>query len=53
MKYINPENHIGIVSYADDVTVELPIGEFDLEQQTYFKGTVENLYAAGGTATWW
>ena len=51
MKYINPENHIGIVSYADDVTVELPIGEFDLEQQTYFKGTVENLYAAGGTAT--
>lgn len=51
MKYINPENHMGIVSYADDVTVELPIGEFDLEQQTYFKGTVENLYAAGGTAT--
>ena len=51
MKYINPENHIGIVSYADDVTVELPIREFDLEQQTYFKGTVENLYAAGGTAT--
>lgn len=51
MKYINPENQIGLVSYADDVTIELPIGEFDLEQQTYFKGTVENLYASGGTAT--
>lgn len=51
MKYINPESHIGLVSYADDVTIELPIGEFNLEQQTYFKGTVENLYASGSTAT--
>lgn len=51
MKYINPENQIGLVSYADDVTIELPIGEFDLEQQTYFKGAIENLYASGGTAT--
>ncbi len=51
MKYINPENHIGLVSYADNVTIELPIGEFDLEQQTYFKGAIENLYASGGTAT--
>jgi len=51
MKYINPENYIGLVSYADDVTIELPIGQFDLEQQTYFKGSVENLYASGGTAT--
>lgn len=51
MKYINPENHIGLVSYTDNVTIELPIGEFDLEQQTYFKGAIENLYASGGTAT--
>lgn len=51
MKYINPENYIGLVSYADDVTIELPIGQFNLEQQTYFKGAVENLYASGGTAT--
>lgn len=51
MKYINPDNYIGIVSYSDDVTIELPIGKFDMEQQTYFKGAVENLYAAGGTAT--
>ena len=51
MKYINTENYIGLVSYSDDVTIELPIGQFDLEQQTLFKGAVENLYASGGTAT--
>lgn len=51
MKYINTENYIGLVSYADDVTIEVPIDQFDLEQQTYFKGSVENLYASGGTAT--
>lgn len=51
MKYINTENYIGLVSYADDVTIELPIDQFNLEQQTYFKGSVENLYASGGTAT--
>lgn len=51
MKYINTENYIGLVSYSDNVTIELPIGQFNLEQQTLFKGAVENLYAAGGTAT--
>ena len=51
MKYINKENYIGLVSYSDDVTIELPLGQFQLEQQTLFKGAVENLYAAGGTAT--
>lgn len=51
MKYINPENYIGMVSYSEDVTIELPVAQFDLEHQTYFKGAVENLYASGGTAT--
>lgn len=51
MKYINTENFIGLVSYSDDVTIELPIKQFNLEQQTYFKGAVENLRASGGTAT--
>ncbi len=51
MKYINSDNYIGIVSYSDDVTIELPIGQFDLNQQALFKGAVENLYARGGTAT--
>lgn len=51
MKYINGSNYIGLVSYADDVTIELPVGQFDLNQQSLFKGAVENLYASGGTAT--
>lgn len=51
MKYINSDNYIGLVSYSDDVCIEVPIAQFNLEQQSLFKGAVENLYDAGGTAT--
>ncbi len=51
MRYINKDNYVGMVSYADFVTIELPIKRFDLNQQAYFKGAVENLSASGGTAT--
>lgn len=51
MKYINKNNYIGLVSYADDVTIEVPIDKFDLTHQSEFKGAVENLSAGGGTAT--
>lgn len=51
MKYINKGNYIGLVSYNDDVYINVPIGEFDMTQQTYFKGAVETLTAGGGTAT--
>lgn len=51
MKYINTENQIGLVSYASNVSIDVPIGEFDLNQQSLFKGAVENLNAQGGTAT--
>ncbi len=51
MRYINKDNYVGLVSYADYVTIELPINKFDLNQQAYFKGAVEHLQAAGGTAT--
>ena len=51
MQYINTDNYIGLVSYSDDVTIELPIEKFDMNQQSLFKGTVENLWATGGTAT--
>ena len=27
-KNIKAENHVGLLSYSDDVTLELPIGEF-------------------------
>lgn len=52
MQYINKENYIGLVSYSSDVTIELPIAEFNLEQQSLFKGTVGELQANGGTATY-
>ena len=52
MQYINSDNYIGLVSYSDKVTIELPINKFDLTQQSLFKGTVETLSANGGTATY-
>ena len=51
MRYIKGDNYVGLVSYADDVTIELPIAQFNLNQQAYFKGAVESLRAGGGTAT--
>ncbi|MDO4796896.1 MAG: VWA domain-containing protein [Coriobacteriales bacterium] len=51
MRYINNDNYVGLVSYADYVTIDVPIKKFDLNQQAYFKGAVENLRASGGTAT--
>ena len=51
MQYINEQNYIGVVSYSGDVTIELPIGKFDLNQQSLFKGSVESLTANGNTAT--
>ena len=51
IQYINKENHIGLISYSDDVTIELPLAQFDMNQQSLFKGTVDSLSAAGSTAT--
>lgn len=50
MRYINSENYVGLVSYSHDVTIELDIGKFDLNQQALFKGAVENLDPVGSTA---
>lgn len=51
IQYINPDNYIGLVSYSEDVTIELPIAKFDMKQQSLFQGTVDRLVAAGNTAT--
>lgn len=45
-------NHIGLVSYSNNVTIELPLGEFNLDQRGYFAGAVNNLTADGSTATY-
>lgn len=52
MKYINPDNYVGIVGYSADVSILLPVGQFDLDQQMKFKGTVESLSAESLTATY-
>ena len=50
--YIGSENYIGLVSYSDDVTINLPIAQFDATQRAYFAGEVKNLNASGSTATY-
>ena len=52
MQYINKTNYVGLVSYSNKVSVNLPIAKFDLNQQAYFKGAVEDLAASGSTATY-
>lgn len=51
-QYINDNNYVGLVSYSNSVTIEVPIAQFDLNQRSYFKGAVNNLIASGGTASY-
>ena len=50
--YIGSEHYVGLVSYATNVTVNLPIEQFDAKQRAYFSGEVKNLSAGGNTATY-
>lgn len=50
--YINSDNYIGLVSYSDDVYINLEIAQFDETQRAYFSGAVKSLTANGGTATY-
>lgn len=50
-KYLGRDNSIGLVSYSSDVTVNLPIGIYDTNQQSMFVGAVDSLQAGGSTAT--
>lgn len=52
MRYIGTDNYVGLVSYNDEVTVNVPIERFDLNHQSSFKGGVESLVTGGGTATY-
>ena len=49
--FIGNENMIGLVSYSNDVTIDLPIAKFDLDQRRSFVGAVDGLQAGGSTAT--
>lgn len=50
-KYLGRDNSIGLVSYSSNVTVNLPVGVYDTNQQSMFVGAVHSLQAGGGTAT--
>lgn len=50
--FISSDHYIGLVSYSNDVTINLPIAQFDPSQRAYFAGEVDNLVANGGTATY-
>ncbi len=50
--YISSDNYIGLVSFADEVHIDLPIANFDEEQRAYFSGAVKALDIEGSTATY-
>lgn len=52
MQYINDNNYVGFISYSSNVTRELPIAQFDLNQKSYFQGAINRLQANGGTSTY-
>ncbi len=49
--YIGEDNLIGLISYSNDVNIDLPIAKFDLMQRSLFAGAVTDLQAGGSTAT--
>lgn len=49
IQYISEDNEIGLVSFSDDVAIELPIGKFQGEHRGKFSGAVKNLTLRGGT----
>ena len=50
-RYIGEENSIGLVTYSNDVNINLPIEKFDLNQRSLFTGAVQDMDASVGTAT--
>ncbi len=51
-QYINDTNYVGLVSYSSNVSINLPIAKFDLNQRSYFTGAVQDLSVGGNTATY-
>ncbi|HNQ54610.1 MAG TPA: VWA domain-containing protein, partial [Methanothrix sp.] len=50
-KYIGNDNLIGLISYSDDIRIDLPISKFDLKNRSSFAGAVHDLQTGGSTAT--
>lgn len=50
-QYISKGSSIGLVTYSDDVNINLPIGKFDINQRSLFTGAVKDMQAGGNTST--
>ncbi len=50
-KYIGNDNLVGLISYSDDIHIDLPISKFDLKNRSLFSGAVHDLQTGGSTAT--
>jgi len=50
-KYIGNDNLVGLISYSDDVHIDLPISKFELKNRSLFSGAVHDLQTGGSTAT--
>ena len=48
--FISPDNAIGLATFSDVVTVQLPVRKFDLLQRSKFVAAVQDAAAGGGTA---
>lgn len=49
-QYIGNDCSIGLVTFSNDVNVNLPIAKFDINHRSFFAGAVEDMQALGGTA---
>ena len=47
---IDPNNNIGLVTFAASVNIAVPIAPFDGKQQSYFSNAISNMTDGGGTA---
>lgn len=50
-QYIGENNYIGLVTYNNNVQINLPIDKFDINHRAYFTGAVEDMSSIGGTST--
>ena len=51
MQYIGEDNLVGLITYDSGVYLNLPLAEFNTEQQEFFAGSIQQLGSGGGTAT--
>lgn len=49
LQYIGSNSYVGLISYSSEVTVNVPIAQFDETQARKINGELYNLKASGGT----